>query len=70
MRLYVLVLDTEVVSSFIQKAFISIIMWDKIKPSPNINLRNVNNRNVHKSGTINLAAEIGNLVEIINFNIV
>lgn len=59
---YVVLLDTGDGSSFIRKEFIPTNMWNRIKPSCNLN--------VHTSGNISLAVEVGNRVEILNFNFV
>lgn len=45
-------------------------MWSKIKRSKGRNVREANNRKFHNIGTIYLAFEIGNRVEVVNFNVV
>lgn len=67
---YVVLLDTEAESSYIRKYVILTKSWNKIKPSPNINVQDANNRKVNTSGTINIAVEIGNKVEMVTLNVV
>lgn len=58
-RRYAVVLDNGAGSSLIRKDFIPTKMWNRIKPTNNINVMEDNNRKVHTSGTIKLAVEIG-----------
>lgn len=67
---YAVVLDTGAASSFIRKDVIPQRMWNKINTSRNLNFRDARKRKVHTSGTIDLAVEVGDRVEVVNFNVV
>lgn len=67
---YAVALDTGAASSFIRKDVISQRMWNLIKTSKRLNVRDANNCKVHTSGTIALTVEVRNRVEVVNFIVV
>lgn len=63
-------LETRAGSSFIRKDVIPAKVWNKIKPSRNVNVRDANNRKLHTNGTIKLFFEVENKVALVTVNIV
>lgn len=63
-------MDTGARASFIWKDVIPNNILNIIKTSRNVNVLDENNSKAHTSGTDNLTVEVGNIVQIVNLNVV